>query len=597
MKFQASEYSIKVKPILLFLITTICYTYVIRELNISEPIVCFPLAIAFLIMALNLSNIKLSIKSKVLVAVFSYIYGIVISLSKLIVFVGDVDYHNTYMNVITSHVFIQALPMSILAYIFLNNLHSFVMTHTINITSKKELTAKQLRITWLICTAIIMVCWLPHLLFYYPGVIIGDSLSSIAQAVGTQPLGNHFPVVYTLFIKLCFKITSLFSDNLNYGVFLYTITQYIIMAMSAGYIVVWLLSHGVKKELCVIIELFYSCCGIFAGYAISMWKDPLFGVACTIIGLLVADIIISKGTVLSSRKFIICWIMLGLFLMFWRNNGIYIFLPTFLITWLFYKKKHIIFLIANIAICALYFLITGPLYNALNISKDTTVESFAVPIQQVASVIVSDYELNDEQREVLFTILPEEDWENYSPTLVDRIKFQGNFNSEYFNKNIGKFIKVWAELLIPNFGLYVRSYLMNTMGFWRPGIQYGAGYFYSPGETTNEFGIYRTDLLQKITGHDFFEALDKSRLFICSGTLVWMMLTVIILIILKKSNLRLLLMLIPSLATWGTLLLATPIAFSFRYIFILGFNLPVCILLPFMSITNNDNDTEQLNLP
>lgn len=41
----------------------------------------------------------------------------------------------------------------------------------------------------------------PYLIVYWPGLIFGDLLSSLSQALGSAPLSNHHPVAYTLFLK------------------------------------------------------------------------------------------------------------------------------------------------------------------------------------------------------------------------------------------------------------------------------------------------------------------------------------------------------------------------------------------------------------
>lgn len=569
--------------LLCYLISIFTALCLIKILNITDPIIFATTIFAFLAMCQNIS-IKLAVIKKGAFVCLAVLYGIVFLLRQCLIFNGSCDgsYTENLIRMPTILDYIVTLPVIFGVFLILCNLGHFLKTCSIEIETANLINRKKNYKLWLTCTIIIVFAWLPQLLAYYPGVIIGDSLSSISQALGKEPLGNHFPIVYTLFIKICLRV-GMNIQSINEGVFVYTIVQYLVMAASAGYVILWMYSHKINKNLCCLVLAFYSFCGIFSGYAISMWKDPLFGVAGVLMSLMILDVVLSNGKELESWKFLIRYIFCGLFIIFWRNNGIYIFISASVAICVFYHKKRIKkFIITLFAVAAFFAFITGPVYKAYGIQKDTVVESLAIPIQQVAAVIVSNDKLTPEQEKVLFTILPEEDWHSYTPALVDRIKFHENFNGKYLSENTGDFLKVWAQLLLPNLKTYISSYLMETIGFWLPGLQNGAGYFYSPGVTPNSFGIVRINLLEKITGYSFENILDIFRYFISSGSLVWIMFLSVFFLWLQKEKRKFILVLVPALITWGTLMLATPIAFSFRYIFILAFGLPLYILLPFL---------------
>ena len=54
-----------------------------------------------------------------------------------------------------------------------------------------------------------------------------------------------------------------------------------------------------------------------------------------------------------------------------------------------------------------------------------------------------------------------------------------------------------------------------------------------------------------------------------------------------KKNYKNLLMYLPALFTWGTIMLATPIAFSLRYVYILVLMIPLDFIIPFLSNEKN----------
>ncbi|MFQ7263691.1 MAG: DUF6020 family protein [Lachnospiraceae bacterium] len=532
-------------------------------------------------------------KTKLLCGGYAVLLGAAFIVGKGVVFNGDCagSYIVNYIVAPKTDNIIEWICLSILIYLVTSCLA--IACNSVKITiGMDKINMKSDKIWWGMSTIVILLAWLPHLLSYYPGVIIGDSLSSIGQALGSEPLSNHFPIVYTFFIKACMEVGIAVTDNINVGIFIYTFIQYVIMAVIAGYVVFWLKSRGVNKWICLMTATFYALCGLFAGYAVSMWKDPLFGAVGTLLVLYCLDIVISKGSVLTEIGFLLKWNLVCVFLLFWRNNGLYIVAALgIIIVFLYRKYKKRLFVISFIFIIIIFEIITGPIYDKLKIEKDTIVESMAIPIQQIAGVVVSDADLTKEQEEVLFQILPEEEWKCYTPALVDRIKFHDQFNDSYFNEHVGDFLKIWAELLVPNLKTYVKSYLMETIGYWHPTMFNGAGYFYSSGMTENEFGVYTTDLWEKWFGKPILPILNENRNFICSGALAWIILLGFVLTVAKKYK-GMSLGIMPALLLWGTVLIATPIAFSLRYVFLWAFGLPIFLMIPFMSREEEKLDSE-----
>lgn len=70
---------------------------------------------------------------------------------------------------------------------------------------------------YFILYCLLVLCWLPYLLALYPGVVLPDSLSSVAQSMGDVPISNHHPVLFTLLVKLF--VHDLPTDTINHGVF------------------------------------------------------------------------------------------------------------------------------------------------------------------------------------------------------------------------------------------------------------------------------------------------------------------------------------------------------------------------------------------
>ena len=65
-----------------------------------------------------------------------------------------------------------------------------------------------------------------------------------------------------------------------------------------------------------------------------------------------------------------------------------------------------------------------------------------------------------------------------------------------------------------------------------------------------------------------------------SGTLLWLIMTAVTLTLMEKS--RYWIVSVPALGNWLTTMIAAPVAFSFRYVYIFALGLPLFLILPFL---------------
>lgn len=153
----------------------------------------------------------------------------------------------------------------------------------------------------------IAVLWLPYLLAYWPGLIFGDTLSSLNQIFGA-PLSNHHPVVFTLTKKLCIQIASIIELSRISGIALYMILQMAFMAICLGYLAVWFIERiGVRKQLVWLMVAIFGISPDFATYSIALWKDPVFSCSICIICVILADAVLAREiTVSQFQKIALC---------------------------------------------------------------------------------------------------------------------------------------------------------------------------------------------------------------------------------------------------------------------------------------------------
>ena len=136
--------------------------------------------------------------------------------------------------------------------------------------------------------------WLPYLYLYYPAFVFNDSRSSLLQAMGQTQLNNHFPVIYTLFIKCCLRV-GMHLGSLVKGIALYSVLQMLFMALGLAYFLSWLEARfSLKRWMTVITTLIFAFSRYIAQYSVAMWKDPIFSIAVVLVTIWVAEIAYGK---------------------------------------------------------------------------------------------------------------------------------------------------------------------------------------------------------------------------------------------------------------------------------------------------------------
>lgn len=442
-------------------------------------------------------------------------------------------------------------------------------------TSDKKLFSSDI-VLFFFFFLVIGFLWLPYLLTFYPGSVLGDSLASI------NPMGrfsNHHPVFYTIFVQTCLSLGFSVFGNMNGGVFTYTLIQFFIMDACLSGLLLWLYKRGLRLWYLVLSALFFGLFPAFPSYAIIMWKDPLFSCALILLGFS----IFRTGS-RYAPWLIFCAALLTCFL---RNNGLFICVLFAAAALLFYRKKRL--LIPLLSAILLSFLIQGPLYNTWRISK-AKAEAFGIPMQQIAYTVMTDPStdvsssypaLSESELTEINVLLPVNLIRSaYSPCIVDTLKFDADFDREYFIAHTEDFLLLWAKLLPKHFPQYIHAYLLETLGFWHPTLQNSYGYI-DQYIIENNFGIRGKDLFLSVFGFSLYDKLQAFRPMIGSGSLFWICFLSLTLCLAKKKY-HLIWLLLPQLFCWCSVMISTPVAFSLRYVFVLMMMLPINIVLPFL---------------
>lgn len=427
---------------------------------------------------------------------------------------------------------------------------------------------------------ICMLGWMPYFLYQYPGIMTPDSINQFEQVLGLIPYSNHHPLAHTLVIKLFYNIGLLFTSNQVVAFSFYTFFQMCFMAFSVSYFIKTLELFRIKPLVSFLFTLFYGLVPYHAVFSVTIWKDIMFA----------GSILLLNCTLLRFLKEIrpggiIMFLFTGMMMCLFRSNGFYGFLlciPFFL--WSFRKKARIFFpAIAGILLTVI--LIKYPVMNSAHVIQPDLVESLSIPTQQIAAVICKDRELSPRQLGLIENVVDLTYIKDlYNPTYADNMKeLVRAGNPSYLSAHKKEFFRLWLELGFTYPGDYIKAYIDQTYGYWYPDSFYLVAE--AEGISGTGLGVSHTPLIRgplvvkaKEIAIKLGDMLPIYSLLWSMGVIFWVFIFCMGNVLIRKEKAKLICYL-PSLALYLTVIIATPVATEFRYIYFMVFSLPFYLIV------------------
>lgn len=184
---------------------------------------------------------------------------------------------------------------------------------------------------------------------------------------------------------------------------------------------------------------------------------------------------------------------------------------------------------------------------------------------------------------------------NYNPYTVDPIKWSEEFNRNYQTKTQEKYLTTWSHLLVNNFEGYVKSYLLFTYDLWTVNkfnpIQ---SRFFDIDTNSYSGNMFKNAAREKILPDKLQNLLElfytKWTVYFNNG-FCFIILLLISTYILNSKRKDLVLLSLPLLGVWITLMLSAPISYALRYMS------PYIYIVPFiLLITIQELNIEKFKL-
>lgn len=449
-----------------------------------------------------------------------------------------------------------------------------------------------------VCVSVIlMLCWLPVFLAYYPAIMTFDFHRQAGEAArGFIWFNSYQPLAHTLLIWVAFQIGNAVG-SLETGMACYSIFQMLVLAVSMGYVCT--LVYRLVKRIwpVVVLTVFFGCFPFIPVLAVCVTKDIIF----TALFLIFMCLFVERSYFVTGKKRVVLdvlWVLEGILMILFRNNALYavaVFALFFVV--MSEKKQRIGALLISLALIAGGKGALEGIQAALGTTiRGSQVEMFSVPIQQMARV---GYLHGEDMPEDVFMTLdyyvPWPIWHDYNAPLADTVKnYVANFRfNDTWKGNYGGVMKAWVEIGLKYPQEYVDAFLELTAGYWFPDdrtwcevLGYGADtrmgaiYTYNavPTDVIPEGIAHVSKLpgleesLEKIVSGNSFYNWPVLSVFFKPALYVWAFAMVLLLAMAFKERKKMMIMLLP-LMYFGTLLLGPVV--QVRYIFTMVAVLPL----------------------
>ena len=438
-----------------------------------------------------------------------------------------------------------------------------------------------------------------YLIIFYPGVINYDNANQIKEVLGMHTryldsivvindsitLTNFNPILHTLLLGNLFKV-GVSIGNVNFGLFLYTFLQMVIVIAVLSYSLKFLYKEGVKSKYLLWILLAYIIIPYFPLYAITCVKDTLFTMFVLLYIIKLYQFIKYD---FKFKDYVLFMITILLVILF-RNNGIYLILLSLPFTLIIKKgiRKQIV-LICLLVIGFNYGY--GQVLSALEIPNTSIREMLSIPFQQTARYVkYHESDVTEEQKKAIDTILTYDTLGGrYNPILSDKVK--NEYNKYATDEELMDYFKAWFEMFWNHPMTYVNATVSNVYGYFYP-----ATYRWYVYNTLNEklpeagFDYHFIDSLEPMRGFiqgysEVFKYVPIVQMSVNCGFYTWSYLFLMVVLILQKKQ-RYIILLAPAFSL-VLMNVAGPANTYFRYV--LPYAVALFTILPLILLEINKN--------
>lgn len=339
----------------------------------------------------------------------------------------------------------------------------------------KWLDALSARRRYAVDLLLLVCCWLPYYVIFWPGTSNEDTVIQLMQyfhyptyiTVLSAVQGpdiyitNHHPF-FSTFLFGKFAEIGLAMGDLRLGIGLYCLLHMIFMAAVLAGGLAYLRYAGVYRRRVGILEIIFCVYPLFPLYAICMVKDNLFAEFALLFLLIMAEAERSNGAFLAKWRTLVFLIPVAVMLTLTKGYGAYM-LALIGLFWLVRYHRAWKQILIGIMVPVLFYqcIWLSVLLPMWNVAPGGRQEAYSVPFQQTARYVsVYSHEVTDEEKDAISRVLDYDSLkEVYDPDLSDNVKMTYNqFSTDADRK---AYLKVWLEMFRKHPGVYFAATFDN----------------------------------------------------------------------------------------------------------------------------------------
>lgn len=444
---------------------------------------------------------------------------------------------------------------------------------------------------------IILICWLPYIISFYPVILSSDPANQIKQFYGLETryiygiklidenvlITNDNPILHTVLLGGSVKAGEILFSSHNFGLFIYSIIQITILLLALASTIHYMKKIKTPYYIRIIVLLIYSLIPVFPFYAMDCNKDIIYTCFIILYTIQLFDFVKNKNNNISIKK-VLLTILLSILITLTRNNGIFIILLSLPFLIFIYSKDNIKKIVLMIIIPIIFYLtFLNLILPSFKITNGNPREMLSIPFQQTARYVkYHNNELTYKEKVIIDKILEYDTLANrYVPTLADQVK--NKYNSNCTKKDRDEYFKVWYNGLKKHPETYIDATLNNIYGYFYP-------------NTSSWYFNYKRSTKLDNRGIDFnyhYNNMDGSRKILSSYGLIfpkvpviglilnigintWLIFMMIIFLIIKEKK-EYLIILTPAISTI-LMCIASPANTYFRYVIPYVFAMPLLVI-------------------
>lgn len=408
---------------------------------------------------------------------------------------------------------------------------------------------KNARIPFLVYMGVLLLCWLPVLLAYWPGMLNYDVIGEYAQHTSGRYSSIH-PLLHSVIMNGVIAAgTAISSPTL--GLLLMSLLQMALFAASLAHACVFAQDRGAPRTALALMTALFALHPVFSVMSVSMTKDTLFAAAILSLSLETYALIEQPDAYLTNKLRCALYILLTVCAALMRNNGVFalaLMFPSALLSLRGFRRPAAALLGLSVLAAVMTL---GGLRLALSPASMPSFQLYSLPAQQLVRAYNSG-KLNEADKAEIAAWYTSEEGLKVHPHLADPAK--GYLDKKRLEQEGGSFLALWRRCAGVCGKEYAEALLMLNVGSWYPDdlshstiypdVSYNdKGYLQTQEYDMREQGFETTSLLpgvrdtyERICRRNSYQDTPVIAVLFCTATPFWALLLACGVLIARKQT-------------------------------------------------------------